>query len=100
MPKHTLQERPFLLGIQDAGECGYQSLLIKPFLPSTLSFIEGERNIPAGKVSVSIRRKENEVQVYAVVPRNFSATLDFMGRVEKLHEGENLISIVTTNTKV
>lgn len=90
----------FLLGIQDAGEYGYQSLLIKPFLPSTLSFIEGERNIPAGKVSVNIRRKENEVQVRIVVPRSVSATLDFMGRVEKLHEGENLISIETTYTKV
>ena len=86
----------FLLGITDGSECGYQSLVIKPFLPSKLSFIEGERRIPSGKVFVRVERENGGISARVVLSTPVPAIFAFGDKRITLHEGENEIFIETT----
>lgn len=79
----------YLLGIGDGGVCGYRSLIIHPFLPSTLGVIEGERQIPAGNVFVRVCREEDRVCICVRIPSGVPAELRYGGETLVLHEGEN-----------
>lgn len=83
----------YLLGIRDGGECGYRSLRITPFLPSSLGFIEGERQIPAGRVAVSLRREGDRIAAAVTVPHGVPAVMAFGGREIPLSEGENRLML-------
>ena len=58
-----------LLGItQPAGSAGYEKLIIKPFIPASLTKLAGSRELPCGKVSVSYEKKDGRTRCEIVLP--------------------------------
>ena len=87
-----------ILGIQQLQDsCGYDKIMIRPFVPENLSFAEGYRTLPCGQVSVKWQREEGRICFDIVVPQ--PATFHFGGCEKELGAGENRIVVEWRNMR-
>ena len=82
-----------LLGItQAADSAGYRKLVIKPFIPSSLSKLSGSRELPCGKVSVSYEKTDGRTRCEIVLPAEKHALFVFGGNEFELSPGVNVFT--------
>ncbi|NOS71872.1 MAG: family 78 glycoside hydrolase catalytic domain [Verrucomicrobia bacterium] len=65
-----------LAGIQpDEKKPGFENIVIKPFIPDTLSFVKASTQTVRGRVAVEWTKKEGALQLKVSIPANSSATV-------------------------
>lgn len=84
----------YLLGIrQVAGSCGYQKVLINPVMLEEVNVLSGSILTVAGKISVSIERKDGQAKFVVEIPENVKGEFVYGNMKIVLSAGENTIVI-------
>ncbi len=83
-----------MLGIgQRAGTYGYESIVIRPSLPSVLEYASGSIMTVKGRIAVSFRRHGGDIDFEIELPEGKSAVFKYAGREIVLDKAKNSISI-------
>lgn len=83
----------FVLGIRDAEEGGYRSLLIAPVENTVLRRASGTREIPQGRVSVSYEKKEDGTHFTIEIPDGVPALFRYGDVCRELSAGTNHLTV-------
>ena len=65
-----------LAGIQpDEAKPGFEHIIIKPFIPDSMSFVRASTHTPRGRVAVAWKKESGELKLSVSIPANCSATV-------------------------
>ena len=83
-----------ILGInQKDYTCGYESVLIRPRIPDSLTWASGSIMTPKGEINVAFERTDGGIDFAVTIPDGICADFEYEGRKEMLTSGLNCVSV-------